>query len=70
MSEENSRTIQVVVRAEDEVGEVKQMIAEKEGIPVENQKMVFSGKYLENAKALGRYGVMKESTIHLILHQY
>eukprot|EP01052_Picozoa_sp_SAG31_P020152 SAG31_NODE_1503_length_8079_cov_5.930827_1_plen_140_part_00 len=50
------------------IAEVKQMIQEKEGIPPEQQKIMFGGKELEDKRCVHEYGIQVESTLHLVLN--
>lgn len=47
--------------------EVKLRLLDKEAIPVDQQRLVFAGKQVENRRTLATYGVTNESTLHLIL---
>ena len=63
----NGKTLTLDVVHNESVGKLKAKIFEKEGILTEQQRLLFSGKQLEECRTIGDYNTKKSNTLHLYL---
>ncbi|OMJ91613.1 hypothetical protein SteCoe_5757 [Stentor coeruleus] len=61
------QVISLDVEVSDSIETIKNKLYEKEGLPVDEQRLIFAGKQLEDGRRIYEYGIQKESTIYCVL---
>ena len=61
------KTITLNVEPSDSIYDVQVQIEGREGIPTDQQRLIFTGKQLGAELTLSDYNVERDSTLHLVL---
>mmetsp|Transcript_27219 Transcript_27219/g.33640 ORF Transcript_27219/g.33640 Transcript_27219/m.33640 type:complete len:94 (-) Transcript_27219:138-419(-) len=59
------KIITVGVSSDDTIRDLKELVRDKEGISIDQQRLLFYGRQLEDKHTLTHYSITKESTLHL-----
>eukprot|EP01043_Picozoa_sp_COSAG02_P008654 COSAG02_NODE_281_length_25776_cov_37.797998_12_plen_1099_part_00 len=61
------KTITLEIEGSDSVHALKVKVQSHEGIPIEQQRLIFAGKILEDDRSVNEYNIQRESTMHMVL---
>merc|ERR1719238_1211649 len=63
----SGKTVSIECEESDKIEDVKAKIAEKEGVPVDQQRLIFAGKQLDGQKTLQECGINEGDSLSMVL---
>lgn len=60
------QTITADVEANDTISDLKRKITEKENLPATEQRIIYSGKQLDDDRTFADYNISDSATLHLL----
>lgn len=57
----------IAAKAYYSIKTIKKLVQDIDGIPIDQQRLIFAGRQLEDDKTLADYGIANETTLHLVL---
>jgi ubiquitin len=63
------KSLSIDIESTQTIMDLKQIVFDKEGIPVDQQRLIYAGKQLEDNQTLGAYDIQMESAINLVLQK-
>lgn len=60
-------TITITALSSNTICEFKSYLQQKSGFPIDQQRLIYAGKQLEEYRTLNDYDIQPESTFHLVL---
>uniref|UniRef100_A0AAZ3PDM4 Ubiquitin-like protein NEDD8 n=1 Tax=Oncorhynchus tshawytscha TaxID=74940 RepID=A0AAZ3PDM4_ONCTS len=67
MSFPPQKEIEIDIEPTDKVERIKERVEEKEGIPPQQQRLIYSGKQMNDEKTAADYKIQGGSVLHLVL---
>lgn len=61
------KEIEIDIEPDDTVRRIKDRVEEKQGIPPEQQRLIFGGKQMNDEKTAADYSIAGGSVLHLVL---
>ncbi|GAX26752.1 hypothetical protein FisN_2Hh298 [Fistulifera solaris] len=61
------KTVAISVKSRDTIETAKRLLAEREGVPEDQQRLIFAGMQLEDGRTFAAYKIRAKSTLHLAL---
>uniref|UniRef100_A0A9L0JR24 Ubiquitin-like protein NEDD8 n=1 Tax=Equus asinus TaxID=9793 RepID=A0A9L0JR24_EQUAS len=61
------KEIEIDIEPTDKVERIKERVEEKEGIPPQQQRLIYSGKQMNDEKTAADYKILGGSVLHLVL---